>query len=35
MGAPAQAQQAKPSTRKPASEQLKPAQQLFYDAFEA
>src|SRR6266850_6918136 len=35
MGAPAQAQQAKPSTRKPASEQLKPAQQLFCDAFEA
>ena len=35
MGATAQAQKAKPSTRKPASGQPKPAQQIFYDGFEA
>jgi tetratricopeptide (TPR) repeat protein len=35
MGPPAQAQKAKPAARKTASEQPKPAEQLFYDAFEA
>jgi tetratricopeptide (TPR) repeat protein len=35
MGAPAQAQKAKPAARKPASVQPTPAQQLFYDGFEA
>jgi tetratricopeptide (TPR) repeat protein len=32
---PVQAQQSKPSARKPASGQPKPTQQLFYDGFEA
>ena len=35
LGAPAQAQSSKPAARKPASGPAKPAQQLFYDGFEA